>query len=214
MRTCVNCNKENPDDASYCYKCGHYLASSSLVDPALSPRKKWYSRIPVLGWIGLGLIAIAAFLGVIIGGFWAVATVEGIASLIFLSVGIFLFGVFRKGVFTQNKIFRAIAIGFWALMGASIDQTGNYLYNYPVGMIECPRGTYISRSANVAHPHAGETMITQEFNCYNESGESEKTVNTFAMMGYRFLEYILLAYILIGCRQLVNYLRRTKSGST
>lgn len=214
MRKCINCSKENPDDASYCYKCGHYLPASTLATPPPAPRKTWYSRIPVLGWIVLGLLAIAGFLGLMIGGFWAVATVEGIASIIFLAVGVFLFGVYRKGVFTRNKVFRAIAIGFWALMGASVDQTGNYFYNYPVGMIECPQGTYISRTANVDHPHAGETLITQNFNCYNAEGGIEKTVNTFAMMGYRFIEYIILAYILIGLRQLVNYLRRSKTSVT
>jgi zinc ribbon protein len=210
MRKCTNCSKQNPDDASYCLKCGNYLPGSGITQQPVKTRAKWYSRIPVLGWIALGVLALAGFLGIMIGGFWATATVEGFASVIFLVIGVLLFGVFRKGVFSKNSFFRAIAIGFWALMGACVDQTGNYFYNYPVGLIECSRGNVLSRHADVDHPYAGKTVITQDFNCYTPSGAIEKTVNSFAMMGYRFIEYIILAYLLIWLRQMVNYFRQRK----
>lgn len=206
MKTCSRCNTSNPDHAKYCLQCGTLLGPSATPP---SPRKKnFIQRIPVLGWIFIGLAAIVLGLGAIIGSFWAVATVSGVASVVFLIIGIFGFGVYRKGTFTNEKFFRAIAIGFYALMGASVDQTGNYLYNWPIEKIECPAGTTLNRRADVNHPYAGSTVITQDFSCYNELGERADTINSFAVMGYRLLEYIIIAYLLIGIRWLLHRMRQ------
>jgi hypothetical protein len=125
-----------------------------------------------------------------------------------LLAGIFLFGVYRKGNFTGNSIFRAIAIGFFALMGACVDQTGNYFYNLPIEKISCPVETTLGRKADVNQPMPGTTVITQDFSCYNSNGERVHTVNTFAIMGYRFVEYVILGYLLIGLRWVFNYFRK------
>jgi ribosomal protein L40E len=204
MKICRRCAKENPGSAIYCLKCGNFLGKKESEPGS---KKNWIKKIPVLGWILIGLATIGLGLALIIGGFWALATVEGVASIIFLLVGIVAFGVYRKGTFTRDKLVRAIAIGFFALMGACVDQTGNYIFNLPVEKIACPAGTTISRHSEVDHPYAGKTVITQDFGCYNEQGEKIKTINTFALMGYRFLEYILLAYLLIGLRWVLHYFR-------
>lgn len=206
MNFCSRCNTSNPDHAKYCLQCGTQLGPTATPRP--SRKKSFINRIPVLGWIFIGLAAIALGLSVIIGGFWAVGTVSGVASIIFLVIGIVGFGVYRKGLFTNDKFFRAIAIGFYALMGASVDQTGNYLYNWPIEKIECPAGTTLNRRADVNHPYPGSTVITQDFSCYNERGEREDSINGFAVMGYRLLEYIILAYILIGIRWLLHRIRQ------
>jgi hypothetical protein len=56
-------------------------------------------------------------------------------------------------------------------------------------------------------------MITQDFSCYDEKGERKKIINNFAVMGYRFVEYILLAYLLIALRWMINYLRTNRKYS-
>jgi amino acid transporter len=211
MKTCSRCNTSNPDHAKYCLQCGTLLGPSATPP---SPRKKnFIHRIPVLGWIFIGLAAIALGLGAIIGSFWAVGTVSGVASIVFLIIGFIGFGVHRRGTFTSDKFFRAIAIGFYALMGASIDQTGNYLYNLPIEKIECPQGTTLNRRADVNHPYAGSTVITQDFSCYNELGEREDTISSFGVMGYRLLEYIIIAYIFIGIRWLLHRFSQRRSAS-
>lgn len=206
MKFCSRCDKSNPNDARYCLQCGNFL-SAPVAPPSPSSKKKWTSRIPVLGWIAIGIGSIILGLALIIGSFWAVATVDGVASSIFLIVGVFCFGVYRKGTFTTDKFFRAIAIGFFALMGACIDQTGNYLYNLPIEKLECPADTRLNRRADVDHPYAGKTVITQNFTCYDAQGNGTKTVNAFAVLGYRLVEYIIIAYLLIGLRWMLHCMR-------
>jgi hypothetical protein len=212
MKKCSRCKKSNPDDAKYCLQCGNYLSASNIIEPKKTNRS-WMKKIPTLGWIGIGIVALALSLGIIIGGFWALASVEGVASLLFLLSGILVFGVYRKGVFTKIKLIRAIAIGFFALMGASVDQTGNYLYNLPIDKIECPEGTTLNRSVDVINPLPGTTMVSQNFTCYNAKGEGVKTIDSFAVMGYRFVEYILIAYLLIWLRWLINRIRLSRQNT-
>ena len=206
MKVCARCKKSNPDDAKYCIRCGNHLSEANTLKPV--SKIAWVKKIPVLGWILIGVVVLAAGLIFIIGSFWAVATVPGVASVIFLIAGFFLFGVYRRGNFTGNKIFRAVAIGFFALMGACVDQTGNQVYNAPLGVIACPAGTSLGRFANVDHPYAGSTIITQDFSCYTATGDRVKTIDMFAIMGIRFAEYIVIAYLLIMLRWLVNRIRK------
>jgi hypothetical protein len=206
MKICTHCGKQNPGDASYCYACGNPVKNSFV----LPQKTSFWSRLPSWAWIFIGLAAIALLLGFIIGGFWALANVEGIASLIFLVAGVVCFGVFSGRPATWPPLLRAIGIGFFALMGATVDQTGNVVYNKPVEICLCPPGTKLERTTVTSHPYAGRTDMTQDFTCVKNM-EAIKALNPFAIMGIRFLEYMMLAYILLGVRWLIWKLKSNGS---
>ena len=197
MRTCSHCGKENPDDAAYCNHCGNSMAFSK--PPATS---RW-KRIPSWGWILILVVGVIGLIAFFIGSFVAIATIEGVASAVMLIAGMIGFGVtpLRKPQNTSGFT-RALGIAFFALMGISVDQTGNYLYNKPVEMTMCDGGT-LTRKENVSNPVPGSTYIEQDFVCYNDNGEPIKRLNIFAVMGIRFLEYILLGYLLLFARRVL-----------
>lgn len=168
----------------------------------LPVKRSFWSRLPSWAWIFIGLGAIALFIGIIIGGFVGLATIEGFASSIFLIVGVICFRVFSGTPPSKIPLVRAIMVGFFALMGATVDQTGNYVYNKPVEMCMCPTGSSLNRTTDVSHPLPGRTDMTQEFTCV-ENGKEVKWLDMFPIMGIRFLEYMFLAYLLIGLRWII-----------
>jgi hypothetical protein len=197
MKTCTQCGKTNPDDAGYCYQCGNNIRSAAVM----AKRSFWY-RLPSWAWIFIGLAAIAVFILLIIGSFYSLTHWEGFASVIFLVIGVLVFRVFSGTPPGRHKIVRAIMVGFFALMGATVDQTGNPVYNKPVELCLCPGGSELTRSTITSHPLPGRTNMTQDFKCIRD-GELVKRIDMLPVMGIRFLEYMLLAYLLIGLRWLV-----------
>jgi hypothetical protein len=202
MRVCSLCGKVNPDDADYCNKCGNTMAFS------LPEKKSWIRRIPSWAWILIIVGGIVGLIAFFIGSFFALTTIEGIASAVLLIAGMIGFGVtpLRRPENTAGFA-RAIGLSFFALMGASVDQTGNYLYNLPVEMSLCPEATSLSRQENISNPLPGTTYVQQDFTCYDDNGEPVKKLNEFAVLGVRFLEYVFLGYFLIGLRRLIWRLR-------
>lgn len=198
MKICSHCNKKNPDATNYCLKCGNDM--KFIV--AIPARKSIWSMLPSWAWIFIGLAAIALFLAIIIGGFVALATIEGVASILLLAAGIICFGVFSGKPATWPAVMRAIGVGFFALMGATIDQTGNLIYNKPVEMCMCQKGAELQRRTITSHPLPGRTDMTQDFACVKD-GKIVETLNVFPIFGIRFLEYMLLAYLLLGVRWLL-----------
>lgn len=195
MIVCNNCAKENPDDFTYCRYCGNQLSLS------IKSKQKFWKRLPAWAWI---IILVGGGIGIIvlmIGSTIALATIEGFASAIFLIVGAFSFGVvpLRRPEKTASFA-RAIGLAFFALMGATVDQTGNYFYNKPIEICLCEEGTSLSRKENVSNPVPGQTYIEQDFTCFDVEGTPVKTINIFAVIGIRFLEYILLGYLLLAIR--------------
>lgn len=163
--------------------------------------KTFWKKLPAWVWIILMVAGIGGLIAGIIGSFIALATIEGVASLVLLILGIIGFGVIPLRKPEQPSSFtRAIGLGFFALMGATIDQTGNFLYNQPVEMICCPAETSLYREEMVSNPLPGTTYVTQDYTCYNDAGDPVKTLNMFAVLGIRFVEYILLGYLLIYLR--------------
>lgn len=199
MIICTNCYKENPDDFKYCRHCGNPLLSAKQA-----PKKSFWKKLPAWAWIliivggGLGGIAL------IIGSFVALSTVEGFASAILLILGAIGFGVspLRKPE-KPAPFVRAIGLAFFALMGATVDQPGNGIYNRPIEMSYCEPGTTLTRDENVSNPLPGTTYIQQDFTCYDDAGNPVKTINMFAVMGIRFVEYVLLGYLLLAIRKLL-----------
>ena len=197
MKVCVQCKKENPDDFKHCRYCGAELIVATNLNS-----KSFWKKLPSWAWILIFVGGLIIGLGLIIGSFVAIATIEGIASLILLTLGMIGFGILplRKPEASGAK-FRAIGISFFALMGATVDQTGNYIYNKPVEICFCAEGTSLERIENVSNPMPGTTIIQQDFTCYDKAGAPAKTINMFAVMGIRFIEYVLLGYILLGVRR-------------
>ena len=198
MKTCTHCGKENPDNASYCYRCSNPVKHSV----AIPMKRSFWSRIPSWAWVFIGIGCIALFFLFIMGSFYSLAHFEGFASIIFLILGIVAFRVFSGQRPSNIPVIRAIAVGFFALMGATIDQTGNYVYNKPVEWCMCPEGTQLNRTTLTSHPLPGRTDMTQNFLCLL-NGEPIENIDMLAVIGIRFLEYMLLAYLLIGLRWLI-----------
>jgi len=92
---------------------------------------------------------------------------------------------------------------FFALTGASIDQTGNFIYNTPVEICLCENGTTLNRDENILNPLPGTTYIEQDFTCFDKMGNPAKQLNLFAILGVLFIEYILLGYLLIALRSTI-----------
>ncbi|MFN3939265.1 MAG: zinc-ribbon domain-containing protein [Chitinophagales bacterium] len=199
MITCTSCNKENPDDFKYCRYCGNPLLTSHK-----SARKSFWKKLPAWAWVLIIVGGIIVIVGLIIGSFVALSTVEGFASAVLLLLGAIGFGVspLRK---PENvpSLYRAVGLVFFALMGASIDQPGNGIYNKPIEMSFCESGTSLDRNENVSNPLPGTTYIQQDFTCYDDTGNPVKTINMFAVMGIRFVEYLLLGYLLLAIRKLL-----------
>ncbi len=206
MKECTQCKKENPDDFKHCRYCGAELAIATNTNS-----KSFWNKLPSWAWILIFVGGIIIGLGFIIGSFVAIATIEGIASLILLTLGMIGFGILplRKPQ-TTGAMFRAIGISFFALMGASVDQTGNYIYNKPVELCFCSEGTSMERIENVSNPMPGTTIIQQDFTCYDKAGAPVKTINMFAVLGVRFVEYVFLGYILLGVRRFLWNLKNKR----
>lgn len=192
------CQKENPSDFSYCRYCGADIRDVPDV------KGSFWKRLPAWAWIIIMVAGIGGLFFGVIATFIGVATIEGIASIILLTLGIIGFGVVPlRRPEKPSGFARAIGLGFFALMGATVDQPGNLLYNKPVEYACCPAETGLSRDETVLNPMPGTTIIQQDFTCYNKQGVAVKTINMFAVMGIRFLEYVLLGYLLIFLRQAI-----------
>lgn len=182
-----------------------------------------FSRLPSIVWIFIFVGGIILFIGGIIGLFYLLTHVEGAASIIMLVVA---WGVIRlassvtsgtasgaaSGASKTSGFVTAIGIGFFALMGMAIDQTGNVVYNQPLKWFYCPSGTQLKRSVDVYSVRPGETNVSQRFSCVT-SGEnpSVTTISDVKIIPVRFGEYVVIGYILIGLNRLYMRLRRARS---
>ena len=202
MKICNHCGKKNPADTDYCYQCGNPVKNTLTV----SMRRSFWSIIPSWAWIFIGVGGIVLFLILIMGTFYSLANFEGFASAIFLVLGVITFRVFSGQRPGNIPLIRAIIVGFFALMGATIDQTGNYVYNKPVEWCMCPEGTELNRATLTSHPLPGRTDMTQSFTCLID-GKPITDIDVLPVVGIRFMEYMLLAYLLLGLRWLIWKIR-------
>ncbi|HEY0042556.1 MAG TPA: zinc ribbon domain-containing protein [Flavisolibacter sp.] len=195
MKTCNHCGKENPANTGYCYQCGNHIRHTTAV----LARRSFWSRVPSWAWVFIGAGSIVLFILFIMGSFYSLAHFEGFASIIFLVLGVFAFRIFSGQPPGNIPIMRAIMVGFFALMGSTIDQTGNYVYNKPVEWCMCPEGSQLNRTTTTSHPLPGRTDMTQNFTCL-QNDKPIKEIDMLAVLGIRFLEYMVLAYLLIALR--------------
>lgn len=169
-----------------------------MTNASLPPNKpSFFSKIPSIAWVIIIPATIAAGLAIIIGAFVGLATIEGFASMILLVAGFFCFRGLSDPQYGQVGSFSlAMSIVFFALMGMSIDQPGNFVYNKPLEMAFCPPQTVLLRGVDTYHLLPGRTDIIQNFACYDLSGENKKELGTGEIVLTRFVEYILIGYIL------------------
>lgn len=162
----------------------------------------------------IAILTVLAFIGFIILLIASISTFEGVASLIFLTLGALVFIVYplkRKVKANPGKSFLGAAVVFYALMGGVIDQVGNFAYNKPIEWCNCPHGTSLNRKTDIEHPYAGKTTYTQDFTCYNAQGEAVKQVSLIWVILIRFVEYILIALLLIGLLRIIQQMRERKA---
>ena len=203
MKTCKHCQKDNPEYFAYCRYCGADIREAPTHKSRRISASFW-KRLPAWVWIIIIVVAIGGGIMAIIGSFIALATVEGVASIVLLVLGVIGFGVAPlREPDGKNPILRAIGLSFFALMGASVDQPGNYVYNKPVEYFMCPSGTGLGRDEDISHPLPGTTYITQEFTCYNAEGDKVKEIHPMAVAGARFIEYVFIGYLLLALRSLI-----------
>lgn len=162
-------------------------------------------QLPSIVWVLLFVGGIILLIGGIITIFTLVFSVEGIASLIFIIIGLaYVFSPTDKlSNLKVDSFAQAIGIGFFALMGMAIDQTGNFIYNYPFQYF-CPEGTTLNRTVDVTHPLPGRTDMTQDFSCFDKDGEFVDRIGLGPIIGVRFVEYLVLAYVFIALRNIKN----------
>lgn len=197
---CTHCGKENDPSEHLCTKCGN---------PTFTP-SKMKSRFDLPSWAYL-ILFIAAIVCVI-GGFIlftvAISSIEGFASILFLIAGYFAF-IRYYAPMDEHPIYKAMAIGFFALMGMALDQPGNYIYNLPFQYTFCDSNEKLLRDMRVTHRKPGSTEFTQDFQCYKDGLEQGRRISLFGILGIRFLEYVGLGYLLIW----IGMLRKGKVAS-
>lgn len=172
-----------------------------------------FSSLPSIAWVIIIPIMIALFLGLIIGTFWALASVEGFASVLVLGVAVLIAYWSRGGASEPqaSSFMLAIGISFFALMGATIDQPGNPIYNLPIEVIYCKDGSFLNRGVLVSHPLPERTDIVQNFQCVTEDGAVTYDISPFQVLLVRFVEYIVIGYGLVAVGRLVRLMKRSDS---
>jgi hypothetical protein len=174
----------------------------------LKKKESWVQKMPVIFWVIAIPAVIFLFFAAMIMGFWALATVEGVASIFLIIAFVAAIRVEANYNEKPNKIIMAIGIAFFALMGMSVDQPGNFLYNPPIGWVFCPPDSGLIRYVNISNPLPGTTYVIQEFRCVNEAGNKVKELGMFELMIGRFAEYVIIAYALIYLNRLARYFQK------
>ncbi len=187
-KQCTHCGKENDASIQNCINCGN---------PTFTPSKR-KSRFDLPSWAYL-ILFIGAIVGVI-GSFIlftvAISSIEGFASILFLIAGYFVFIRYYTPM-DMHPAYKAMAIGFFALMGMALDQPGNYIYNLPFQFIFCDSNESLHREVRVTHHKPGSTEFTQNFQCFKDGEENGRRINILGIIGIRFLEYVGIGYLLI-----------------
>jgi hypothetical protein len=173
------------------------------------------ARMPSIFWIILIPLGLVVLIGVIIIAFYCLANIEGFASLIM--IGTFFLSIkfiggnqevknYSKKVY--SGLWTAGLICFFALMGMAIDQPGNLIYNKPIEIFFCPEESHLNRDVFIRHPLPERTDMVQMFDCVNGKGDVVYSVSTFQIIGTRFVEYVLIAYILIGIVRIFSIIKK------
>jgi hypothetical protein len=173
-------------------------------------------KLPSIVWVFIFVGGIIALIGGIIGLFHLISNVEGVGSVIMIVVAWGIMRLFSSAAekaaedpmsLKADSWLKALFIIFFAGMGLAIDQTGNYLYNKPIEWLFCPSNTELARDVEVSNPVPGQTYVTQEYACINHDHQVKKEIDITAVLGVRFVEYVLIGYGLSALNRLYSRLR-------
>ncbi|MBP7280790.1 MAG: zinc ribbon domain-containing protein [Leptospiraceae bacterium] len=190
-KQCTHCGKENDASNQLCSNCGNPKFART--------KKKFFADLPSWAYLILFIATIVSVIGGFILFTVAISSIEGFASILFLMAGYFVFIRYYTPM-DEHPVYKAMAIGFFAIMGMALDQSGNYIYNLPFQSIFCDSNERLHRDIRVTHRKPGSTEFTQDFQCYNDGAEKPergRQISLFRILGIRFLEYVGIGYLLI-----------------
>jgi hypothetical protein len=175
---------------------------------------KWTDKIPSFLWIPIIVAAIALLIGGVMAFFFGLSYVEGFGSLLILALG---WIGFRSGNNTPSadvgSIGIAVGITFFALMGLALDQTGNFIYNQPMEWIFCPENTELARETIQRGARGGGVSMSQNFTCASSNnGEILRKITVFEHLAYRFIQYVVLGYILLYASRIYGKIKTSRKG--
>lgn len=151
-------------------------------------------------WLRALLILVGSItaMGLLILTIISIATVEGFASLIFIVINVLIFIVWPLRLKKKSSLnsFLGVAFIFMAFMGGTIDQTGNPVFNKPIEYCMCAENETLTRTAQVSHINS-RTSYAQDFRCRTSADDEGRSISMFAVLGLRFVEYILLILMLV-----------------
>jgi hypothetical protein len=211
MISCPHCQYPNQRNSLYCNHCGNQLNDSPNQSSGSA-----FGRMPSWLLAIMAIVGALALMAAVILLIASMSTFEGVASFIFLVLGVLIFVVYPLRIHKKVKqsggrsIVGAVVV-FFAFMGAVIDQTGNWVYNKPVEWCNCHEGTSLNRNTDVTHPYAGKTTYTQNFTCYNLQGEVVNQISMLWVILIRFGEYIVLGLLLVGLQRIIVQLKDNRS---
>lgn len=177
--------------------------------------------VPSIVWVIAIILGIVAFLALIFGAFYGFTQIEGLGSLVLLVLGWVVIRSIspraaKQPARPQQKP-ESIAVAFGVLMfafaGFALDQPGNVIYNLPIQWLFCPANTQLTREADVSRPRAGTTVITQDFTCVDADSVTVTPVPIWGAMVVRFVEYLVLGYLLIWLNQLYMRIRAVRAAA-
>ncbi|HEY8563037.1 MAG TPA: hypothetical protein VIL74_21855 [Pyrinomonadaceae bacterium] len=164
---------------------------------------KWSEKIPSFAWILMIVAAIAALIGALWGGFYAVTHLEGVGSIFLL---ICAWAALRAGANSpdlgNSPLGIALVIVFFAMIGIAFDQPGNYIYNRPLEWIFCPAETELTRDVVRRAARGGGVSISQNFQCVAADGKARRAISMWEQLFFRFFEYVAIGYALLGASRL------------
>ena len=93
-------------------------------------------------------------------------------------------------------------------MGAALDQPGNFIYNKPIEWIFCPAASELMRETIQRGLSGGGVSLSQKFACVAENGQVLRQISVWEVLIIRFIEYVIIGYILLGLSRFYARLRR------
>jgi hypothetical protein len=159
-------------------------------------------------WVILIGVLLGLTVGMILLGYLT-DTFEGFASIVLLALAIALLWKYGQDVI-KNK---GPMIGFilvFTFLGLIFDRAGNFIYNKPIEML-CPSQTILKRKIVAEEDYEGNTQNHHYFSCYPmERGQAVVELPLYQTVGIRFIEYIVIGFVLLGVYWVISRLLNLK----
>lgn len=170
--------------------------------------KSLTGKIPSFLWLPMIVGAAALLIGGSLAIFYAAGYVEGFASVILLILGWWGFRIGNNSDdFVVGGLGTALGIAFFALMGMTLDQPGNFLYNQPMEWLFCPENSELAR-ATIQRGSYNGVSLSQNFACIDRTGGAARAIAGYEHFGFRFVQYVLIGYVLLALSRIHSRLRK------